>query len=55
MTADAKGYFCGKLSSWEAIPVELIAWKREIENLEVVAHSTDCGKALLMIVKEEHK
>ena len=22
---------------------------------EVVAHSTDCGKALLMIVKEEHK
>lgn len=33
MTADAKGYFCGKLSSWEAIPVELIAWKREIENL----------------------
>lgn len=28
MTADAKGYFCGKLSSWEAIPVELIAWKR---------------------------
>lgn len=28
MTADAKGYFCGKLSSWEATPVELIAWKR---------------------------
>ena len=48
MTADAKGYFCGKLSSWEAIPGELVAWK-------VVAHSTDCGKALLMIVKEEHK
>lgn len=55
MTADAKGYFCGKLSSWEAAPVELIAWKREIENLEVVAHSTDCGNALLMIVKEDNE
>lgn len=53
MTADAKGYFGGKLSSWEATPVELIAWKREIENLEVVAHSTDCGRALMMIVDDK--
>ena len=54
MTADAKGYFCGKLSSWEATPVELIAWKREIENLEVVAaHSSDCGRALMMIVDDK--
>jgi len=33
--------------------VELIAWKRAIENLEVVAHSTDCGKALMMIVDDK--
>lgn len=55
MSAEAKGYFCGKLASWEATPVELIAWKRQIENLEVIAHSTDCGKALLMIVKDEEE
>ena len=53
MSAEAKGYFCGKLASWEATPVELIAWKRQIENLEVIAHSTDCGKALMMIVDDK--
>ena len=53
MNAEAKGYFCGELSSWEATPVELIAWKRQIENLEVIAHSTDCGKALMMIVDDK--
>lgn len=31
----------------------LVIWKRAIENLEVVAHSTDCGKALMMIVDDK--